>query len=214
MNDYYYNGLLLILKPHILEEVPNQQVFQKNAIYDEDIFRKHLQYVTKIEESDYLKSVVERCVEKGWLSRLNLVINKLPFLLSILEKGSILDKHLLLRKCNANCYVEAKKYGFYDTELDKRILTIQRLWRRRKNIFISKPLPELKYQGPFPGDYPADRYWGYRQVSYFVKWNRRHRYYILREDLGFDCRYSAYIDNVEMNYNEEKYGNIRKQQES
>jgi hypothetical protein len=206
LNEYYYNGLLEIIKPLFLREVSTDSSFKKNSVYDEEIFREHLKYVKEISRADNLKSVVERCVEKGWLSRLQLLFTNLNYLLSLLKTGDILDKHLLLRKCDAVVYVEAKKKGFYDRELEKRIVMIQRLWRKQS---LSKP---LTYEGPFPEDYPESRYWGYRQVSYFVKWNRHHRYLILKDETNLDCRYDAYIDNVEMGENEERDSNIKRQQ--
>jgi len=76
---------------------------------------------------------------------------------------------------------------------------VQRIWKKKKKI-------DLKFSGPQPDEYlgsdltKTDRYWGYRHMLYFLKWNQKERYQMLRlikTEWWGDCRYQAYVDYLE-----------------
>jgi hypothetical protein len=133
-----------------------------------------------------------------------------------------LDVRLLLRKADVSTYIKARKYGFADVELEKRITLIQRLWRarfrwsthrlgrsgayqdesRRKTVRRETRETLREYQLYFDETVDSrERYWGYRHATYFLRWNRTQRYRVLRrmalEHVSLDCTWSAYSNYVE-----------------
>jgi hypothetical protein len=129
-------------------------------------------------------------VEYGYITQLLLLLDNLDYLTSISDEPP--ETQLLLRKCNPYAYTLAREHGFRDEELEKRIILLQRVFRKQ-------PLPDLTpFTGPEPEVYEnEDRYWGYRHALYYLRWNRKriaHFLKLFRDPDGGDCRMAAYDD--------------------
>lgn len=175
-------------------------------IDDENIFIMKMQVVTRT-TFEALQSCIRRCVEYGYITQLLLLMENLDYLTSICSDETAqkqLDTRLLLRKCDSYAYTIAKSYGFEDRELEKRVIMMQRLFRKQSGLI--EP-----FTGPTPEEYMGDNceldetgegmYWGYRHASYYARWNRRGRVHFLqlakKHEWAGNCRMQAYIDVVE-----------------
>lgn len=189
-----------------LIEASRVPLYEKAAVYDLQVLTEHLKYVCEVNNFDDITSSVARCVEYGLKPELEFLLSNLNDLIKkCICKDHVTqpDYRLLLRKCNLPCYLIAKNSRFIDPELEKRFSCLQNKLRR-KSVKIS-------YAGPYPDEYntdklcepfmgPGNRYWGYRQTLYFIRWNRKLRLEIARHastDWWGDCRYQAYIDHLE-----------------
>lgn len=196
---YIRQGKLAEYEDQLLSLAREYLYFENATVYSAKILELHLKLIEEVPNLDDVSSAIMRCVEHGFTAQLQLLLENLPRLVSMCERKAPLDKRLLLRKCNVNCYLIAKQHGFIDNELEKRIIFLQRKFRRQTPN-------SLVYQGPTPKEYSLDenygvypRYWGYRQTLYFIRWNRYQRLVILRlikSDYG-DCNATAYIDYLE-----------------
>lgn len=177
--------------------------FDKNFCCDLLLMKYHLARVRSVTYVDEIVSVIERCVERGAFEILKHFFTYLDGLLVMSPLGSSsvdYDKRLLLRKVDTKCYLLAKQHGFYDPELEKRIVLMQRLWRKQPAVL--EP-----YAGPTPEEYGlpkgmdiSEKYWGYRHTIYLARWNRHKRYQIvarITDEWWGDCRYQGYVDFVE-----------------
>jgi hypothetical protein len=192
--------------------------FEKNTISSLPIFEAHLKTVTKVFYMDQLNSAITRCVEYGYQAQLELLLERLDDLIKVcqcLDGCRTLDRRLMLRKIHLPCYVRAKAFGLVDLELEKRVALIQTIWRNRSSSSTrSSEGARLVYQGPHPEEYResfedwrptgSPQYWGYRHSLYYLRWNRRHRYRLLRLIPNGDCRYQAWVDYLEPQLNEQQ----------
>lgn len=177
-------------------------------IDDENIFVMKMQVVTRT-TFESLQSCIRRCVEYGYITQLLLLMENLDYLTSICSSETVqkqLDTRLLLRKCDPYAYTIAKSYGFEDRELEKRVVMLQRLFRKQSVAGLIE-----SFSGPTPEEYMGDdceldetgegMYWGYRHASYYLRWNRRGRVHFLqlakKHDWYGNCRMQAYTDVVE-----------------
>jgi len=195
---YFRQGRLGQLETQLLPQCREDQ-FQKNTIYSLGLFQEHLKYVTQVPYLDDLTSCVARCVEYGFREQLVLLLTNLDRLVKMSTDQVSLDTRLLLRRIDLPCYLIAKEAGFSDPELEKRISLFQKRWRGQQVELSSKFLgpPPEEYLGP---DLEGSRYWGYRQMLYYLRWNRLQRYRMLKlikERWWGDCRYQAYVDSLE-----------------
>lgn len=213
MITYFHDKTLEQHEDKLLEAVKDVEDYEKNTIYNLKIFSAHIQTIKHVKYLDDITSSVARCVEYGLKLELQHLLLNLELLLSLATHHdgiTTIDKRLLLRKCDLPCYLIAKELGFVDIELEKRISSIQSLCRNPQSIFLEKD-NIITYEGPRPEefftkengiiDYSASpRYWGYRHTMYFLKWNRKDRYMILKlikNQWWGDCRYQAYVDYLE-----------------
>lgn len=178
---YHYRGLNETDKYLAIEHQEDE--FHKNAVYNPALLKVHIKKCT---DGDDINSMISRCIEHNLPESLDIILEYLPNIEHV-------DKRLLLRRISdVKLYLKAKLYGFIDNELEKRIVLIQRLFRKTSSNNVS-------YTGPTWDEYLPDRYWGYRHTIYYLRWNRYQRYkclkFILRE--GPDCRYEAYKDFIE-----------------
>lgn len=173
--------------------------FSKNFVYSSIILEKHLKTLKEVHYLDDINSAITRCIEYNLVNSLILLLKSIP---SLLSKASFkdnvieLDRNLMLRKANLNCYLISKKYGFFDRELEKRMTLFQRKFKKqdRNNITFSSFV--------IPSESNPLRYWGYRQALYWIKWNKKKRYQLLKrlkESWQNDCRYEAYLNSLESN---------------
>jgi hypothetical protein len=201
VQEHFHKGTLTKeVEDEILEKARKEEYFCPETLYSERVFADHLQYVTCTHSSS-LESCIRRCVERGFVTQLLLVFENLDYLLSICANSAPLEKILPLRKCDPFAYTIAKDHGFVDAELEKRVVMIQRLFRKQ-------PLPDPT---PFTGISPEDafgdkydrepgRYWGYRDAMYYLRWNRRKRVHFLKLVKNYwygDCRECAYVELIE-----------------
>lgn len=230
---FYHNRTLPQYESKLIQVAKEAEYYEKNAVYSLKVYSVHLEHVKSISCLDDITSTVARCVEYGLMEQLEYLLSKLTRLLSIAthEDGvTILDQRLFLRdpkdlsseeekiinparKFHLSVYLLARKFGFMDIELEKRISLFQRIYRERKSgkTQMKPNLLSIKYNGPFPEDFfrrkdgsinyeHSPRYYGYRHVLYFLKWNRTKRYQILSLIKRYwwgDCRYQAYVDYLE-----------------
>lgn len=194
-------------------QIPSHNFFDKNAVYYASVLAKHLANCAELELFSDLNSAICRCVEYGLIEQLRMLLEAIPRLTKMatcLDGCRELDKTLMLRKMDINCYLVAQKHGFSDPEFEKRIILAQRLIKRHphpaENVEYSTPTweaPEYKGEGTSSG-----RYWGYRQTIYYLKYNPKNRYRILSSILNRvpkaslpghwgDCVYAAYVEYVE-----------------
>jgi hypothetical protein len=187
-------GLLEAATPLCLRLFSTLPTLYKDAWYHLRILEVHLASVTAVDPDD-INSLVCRSIEYGAADKLAVILAQLPHLRSIATGP--MENTLLLRKADATCYVIASTAGFCDTQLEAGIILLQRLWRYKRGINE----PVQKYAGPHPEAYQAqNRYWGYRHTQYYCRWNRHHRYRILRRLMGEwwgNCSYDGYNDLVE-----------------
>lgn len=197
---YYHQGQLPQLESQLLPLCRTNE-FEKNTIYSAQLFEEHLTHVASVAYLDDLTSCVARCVEYGFEQQLSLLLSQLDRLVELSnDEVTTLDYRLLLRKIDVPCYIIAQKAGFADYELEKRVTLIQRLWRKQTTDGVIN-----NYSGPEPEEYMGPsldglRYWGYRQMLHYVRWNRRQRYRMLKliqQHWQGDCRYQAYVDFLE-----------------
>jgi hypothetical protein len=199
---YYHQGQLPQLESRLLPLCRTDE-FEKNTVYSAQLFEEHLAHVASVAYLDDLTSCVARCVEYGFEQQLRLLLSQLDRLVELSmsnDEVTILDYRLLLRKIDLPCYIIAQEAGFVDFEWEKRVILIQRLFRKQ-------PIDGIlgNYSGPEPEEYMGPsldrlRYWGYRQMLYYVRWNRRQRYRMLKliqQHWEGDCRYQAYVDFLE-----------------
>jgi hypothetical protein len=212
---YFHEGKLVENENAFLASVKDEEYYEKGVVYSAKILEAHIKVIKYVNYLDDITSSIARCVEYGLKLQLDILIKYLDklTLMGVHKDGvTVLDKRLLLRKCDFPCYSLAKQYGFVDYELEKRIVFIQRLMRKQ-------PINDLKYEGPSPieffqvdnvinyNDLPVERilhslprYWGYRHTLYFIRWNRSQRYEIVNLIKLYwhgDCRYQAYVDYLE-----------------
>ena len=212
VNTYYYRGDLPDLLDALMKKLDGHGRFEKNLVYSPELFREHLNYVSEVEDPDNITSTVARCVEYGFREQLSLLLPQIDgWLLSkkINNGTHSLDKRLLLRKIDIPCYDLAKEYGFSDPELEKRVTLMKTKWLLRKGKKVQGAEDEDyvlgTFEGPTPQEYMGEdlkggRYWGYRQILYMLRWNRRQRYRMLElifNKFGTNCCYQAYIDLLE-----------------
>jgi hypothetical protein len=194
--------------------IPSDNLFNINAVYYASVLAKHLANCTELEFFSDLNAAICRCVEYGLIEQLQMLLEAIPRLTKIatcLDGCRELDRTLMLRKMDINCYLIAQKHGFSDPEFEKRIVLAQRLIKRHphptENVEYSTPTWEApEYQGQ--GSHSSGRYWGYRQTLYYLKYNPKNRYRILSSILvrslnaslpghWGDCVYAAYVKYVE-----------------
>ena len=200
VSEYFRAGCLVEHENDFIDLTEGHAVYEINTVYSPKVFAAHLTMVTEIYDIDCITSTVARCVERGMKVQLEMLMSHLDRLVSLSKSKYPLEKRLMLRKCDSECYHIARRYGFIDDELEKRLILIQRKWRKQ-------PANSLSYTGPTVLEYipsgdnnPCDRYWGYRQTLYILKWNRTQRYHILKliqKHWWGDCRYQAYVDYLE-----------------
>lgn len=198
VHDFVKNGTIEIYLGQLLELARTETNFEKGTVYSLEVFREHLKYFKHVGSLDCVNSTITRCVEYGLMEQLVLLLERITKEVWF----EAVDKRLLLRKASIQVYLKAKEYGFIDLEFEKRIVLIQNIWRSRK-----LPSKNVDYSGPTYEEYcagnydPKDRYWGYRQTLYFLKWHRTQRFRMLKtiisDKWGKDCRFQAYIDYLE-----------------
>lgn len=160
------------------------------ACYDERLLQLMLTDPRSTPTGKVLSSSVSRCIENDYPSTLTTLLT-LPNP----------DKQMFLRRIrNVHLYTQARHCGYIDTEFEKRVVLIQRLFRGR-SVPTDRSAPETKitYDGPELEDYQArGEYFGYRHSVYAIRWDRthRHRLYagLLKHDRYLDCAWQAYVD--------------------
>lgn len=210
---YYHRGILPSLEDKLFLMINERNSFEKNLIYSVRLFEAHIKIINSVDYLDDITSSVARCVEYGLKPQMEILLANLDRLLSMAtydDGVTILDKRLLLRKINFECYVLASKFGFTDPELESRITLAQRILRKGQ-------VQPVIYKGPTPEEFfkakssiedlnnvinyrTSRRYWGYRHTLYYLKWNQSRRLGIAKLIKDFwwgDCRYQAYVDYLE-----------------
>ena len=186
-----------------INDTDNDVYNLRYCIYDIETFTKVINMQLSIIDQPSITSLISRCIERS----LPIQLNQL-FILSL--KHNINNKRLYLRyfkTINLYLYVLAKKYGYYDTEIDKRIILIQRYFRTNTNIntntntnnnqtYLSSFFTEL-----FPNTKVSNEYRGHRHVKYMIKWNRKHLYklidYMIKNKSFGNCIWQTYVDYIE-----------------
>jgi len=178
-----------------------------------DEYEEYLSTRNFVYNYDLITSTVSRSIEHGYLEKLSIF---LPYIDSFREMCSrreidtFFEYRLTLRRIRSiDCYILAKTYGFVDDEFEKRIVMLQRAFRGEKNPIEGsyKEEPMKKFRGPVyeeydTGDYRNVRYWGYRQMMYQLRWDRKGRLGLLKrlhdpdEERTWhgDCRHEAWLD--------------------
>lgn len=209
IGNYYHAGTLTDKEEILLEMINcvNDDIvlFEKNTIYNFRLFEAHCNRVQQVNYLDDITSCVSRCIEYGFKRQLLLLLSNLERLISMSVDTiiNVIDKKLLLRKIDMECYTIAKEHRFIDPELEMRVTMMQRLIRNQSlNMQVYKgPIPEdyctINGNLDYSGESQINRYFGYRQVLYFIKYNRCHRYQLIKLFMKYwkgDCRYQAYVD--------------------
>lgn len=138
-----------------------------------------------LQGSTNISSMIARCIERN-------LEKSLLYLLSL--ELPVQPLHLRWF-ANAKLLTVAASHGWIDHEFEKRIVLIQRMWRRQ-------PLSVLKYEGPDLQTYVEEKkYFGHRQAWYTIRWDRKHlhRFYscLLKNERWGDCAWQTYVDKVE-----------------
>ena len=203
---YFHRGTLPEVEDELLNIVNEYDSYEKSVVYSSRVLEAHIGHVREVDYLDDITSSVARCVEYGLKDQLEILLKNLDKLVSLathFDGVTILDRRLMLRKINTECYAIAAKHGFIDSELEARISIIQRILRKQD-------IQPIIYKGPIPHEYfcvdgvldyePSPRYWGYRHTLYFLKWNQAARINIaklIKDHWWGDCRYQAYVDSLE-----------------
>ena len=206
MGTYFHSGRISQVDDALLDCIAEYDSYEKNAVYSSRVLEAHIKHIKEVDYLDDITSSVARCVEYGLKDQLEILLNNLDKLLSLAihsDGVTLLDRRLLLRKINIQCYAIAAKHGFIDFELEARITLMQRVLRKQN-------IQPIIYKGPTPDEYffvngildykTSPRYWGYRHTLYFLKWSRSDRINIaklIKDHWWGDCRYQAYVDSLE-----------------
>jgi hypothetical protein len=176
---------------NVYQEV--KQDFDATIVYSPVLLNRFIKEKLKISDQD-IGSCISRCIERN-------LPESLQILLNWDQVASYTGpKNLYLRMItNVNCYLLARKHGWFDHEWEKRINFVQKIWKR-KHYKSKADVPKLEpYNGPFMSQYEkSGQYYGYRRAMYFIRWNRKNRYKFYQELMRLGkwgtCSWQAYAD--------------------
>jgi len=93
--DWFHKGKLSEFEQKF-KNIEKVDCFDKNSVYSLKLFTEHLTFVQTVFHPDDITSCVARCVEYGFKAQLELLLDKINYLIGLTAQK--LDKRLLLRR--------------------------------------------------------------------------------------------------------------------